>query len=634
MISWPRKSIFIGAVLFLCGLVVTPYVVTRVRAAQGGTGVGSVDGPAVPTSYYSQPVLQKAVDAAANTNGGVNLETISGGLGGSTEVDGKTLPNSIPDNIVTWIINSISGSNTQTLATNPDGTTRVVRVYTPGAVEGMSNLTAQLMYPRISSTEYVADVMQNIRRPFGEQPAYAQGIGYSSLQPVLELWKLFRNVAYLFFVVLFLIIGFLIMVRSKIGAKAAVTVQEALPKIVVSLVLVTFSYAIAGLMIDIMYLIIYMVIGVLQGVGGVEGNAFSFANLSRIAFTDNIFGNGFRLIGDGVIGNVAKTFTQVGLNALEPTLGSGIGTDLLGKAASLIITLVLVIALLVNLFRIFFSLLRAYVGVLLSVIFAPIQLMLGALPGQNAFEAWLRGLIGNLAVFPTLIILILLAYYFSSLPDSSLASAGPAIPQVASATEKHTLMAASTGFRGLQMGISATGTQALVVKALIVFALLSLMPKAAEMAQQIAQGKFNIDPGKAMGEFWKQGQIGQTVGMAGAATAAGLGLGAVGGAAVGGFNAVVRHQGRQAFNRDLRRGLAVGGGGGFLVGGGLPLANRALKTVGGIQRNIKSVSELSVGARDAATQGRAQSNLSAAQVTPTSTPTGGSPTAGIESSEN
>src|SRR5690606_25281628 len=87
------------------------------------------------------------------------------------------------------------------------------------------------------------------------------GLGFSSLDPILDTWKAFRNVAYLFYVIMFLVIGFMIMFRQKISSQAVVTAQQALPKIIISLIAVTFSYALAGLMIDAMYLIMYLIVG-------------------------------------------------------------------------------------------------------------------------------------------------------------------------------------------------------------------------------------------------------------------------------------------------------------------------------------------------------------------------------------
>ena len=51
------------------------------------------------------------------------------------------------------------------------------------------------------------------------------------------------------------------MFRQKVG-QTAITAQQTIPQIIMSLVLVTFSYAIAGFMIDLMYVLMVLIVGV------------------------------------------------------------------------------------------------------------------------------------------------------------------------------------------------------------------------------------------------------------------------------------------------------------------------------------------------------------------------------------
>ena len=83
--------------------------------------------------------------------------------------------------------------------------------------------------PPVQTGAYIADVLQNTGLA---QPAYAQGIGFSALTPVLRIWKAFRNIAYFFIIIFFIIAGFMIMFRKQIDHSTVVTLQMALPKIV------------------------------------------------------------------------------------------------------------------------------------------------------------------------------------------------------------------------------------------------------------------------------------------------------------------------------------------------------------------------------------------------------------------
>ena len=129
-----------------------------------------------------------------------------------------------------------------------------------GAVQSVGHAMAYVIsHPPASSGVYIADLLKN--SPVIPQ-AYAQGIGFSSLSPVLPIWKVFRDLSYSFFAMIFVVIGFMIMFRQKISGQAQATITSVLPNLVVTLIIITFSYAIAGLLIDLMYLVIYFIVGV------------------------------------------------------------------------------------------------------------------------------------------------------------------------------------------------------------------------------------------------------------------------------------------------------------------------------------------------------------------------------------
>jgi hypothetical protein len=227
------------------------------------------------------------------------------------------------------------------------------------------------------------------------EPAYAQGLGFSALSPVLGAWTTFRNLAYLCFVVIFLAIGFLIMFRQKVGGQTVVTAQQALPRMVISLVLVTFSYAIAGLLIDLMYLIMYLLITLFGYKTEVVG--YNFIELGVVMIRGGFSGSTFTAV---------KTFVETGLGETAQTIDPL--TQGIGIISGAIAMVVIAIAILIGLFRLFFELLKTYATIVISVVLAPISLMVGAIPGRNAFGPWLWNLIGNLAAFPAIVILLII----------------------------------------------------------------------------------------------------------------------------------------------------------------------------------------------------------------------------------
>src|SRR5258708_2550772 len=107
--------------------------------------------------------------------------------------------------------------------------------------------------------------VKNIGRKFNLIPqAKAQGFGYSGAlalggsgnNTIQKAWQAIRDLSYGIFVVIIIAFAFMIMFRVKISPQVVISVQSALPKIAVALILVTFSYAIAGFLIDIMYVCI------------------------------------------------------------------------------------------------------------------------------------------------------------------------------------------------------------------------------------------------------------------------------------------------------------------------------------------------------------------------------------------
>ncbi len=254
-----------------------------------------------------------------------------------------------------------------------------------GAIPALTGLIAEMYTIRPVSTKlYLADVMQSAKII---DSAQAQGIGFTALDPILAVWKTFRNLAYFFFVIIFIVIGFMIMFRHKISGQTVVTVEQAIPSVLVALLFVTFSYAIAGLLIDFMYLAMYLIIGLFEG--------------SREVMNYSIFQLGVDIIKQGAFeGGVSNSIQQIVRAAGLP--------GVFEFFTSITIKVILGIALLFAIFKLFFVLIKSYILIILNVAFAPLFLMLGAIPGKNTFNRWFTDLVGHLAAFPTVLLMLLI----------------------------------------------------------------------------------------------------------------------------------------------------------------------------------------------------------------------------------
>ncbi|MEK7165422.1 MAG: hypothetical protein AAB874_01270 [Patescibacteria group bacterium] len=294
-----------------------------------------------------------------------------------------------------------------------------------GSVLGFLGNSVASIYanPPASTHTYLADLGQ---RAGIVKPAYAQGIGFGGLTPILPVWRAFRNISYGFLILVLVMIGFMVLFRAKIDPRTVVSIQSALPRVVITLVLITFSYAIAGLLIDAMYLTILFMI---TAVGSALPSGYA-------SLTDVIS----YYTGGGVWALMSAMWSWEGVNALTSFIGgvplnliSGIAATLLvgvplaftplapfaipaGAAAgaaglavpNVLVALIVLIAVIFAMFRVFILLITAYIQIIFSIIFAPLQLMIGAIPNVDMFGTWVRGVIANLAVFPITIAMLLL----------------------------------------------------------------------------------------------------------------------------------------------------------------------------------------------------------------------------------
>lgn len=254
-----------------------------------------------------------------------------------------------------------------------------------------------LTSPPISSREYIADLGSSIGLPT-IQTANAQGVGYDFLKPVLELWKAFRNLAYTLYIIVFIVIGVMIMLRTKINAQTIITIQSAIPNLIITLILITFSYAIAGFFIDLMYFFIYFVVFLASNAGLITS-----PNTTVKTLTDgNIFQT--MMLGKGNI-------VSVGSDAVKSTVTNILGDNLAGISVGFlskpIAWIVLAVAVAAALFKTLLELMKSYINIILLTITAPLVILANAIPGSKSFSSWIRRLAANAAPFPVVAAMLL-----------------------------------------------------------------------------------------------------------------------------------------------------------------------------------------------------------------------------------
>lgn len=330
----------------------------------------------------------------------------------------------------------------------------------------MTNLiTIPFSNPPASGVMWAYEGLQNTG--FVPKTMAAEGVGFAAIKPFSNLWKIFRDLSYMLLVIILIAIGFMIMFRAKINPQTIISVENALPKIVISLILITFSFAIAGFLIDIMYMSIVLLISLL-GSNGNNYNVSQFQNNYIGASTtqlikdvtagqpwftqlgilpilsDSLLGILPPIVSVGIksivgliftvwIGNLVhislvKPFTtifnDIGIatvnigdlwEGLTGTLGALLAyfvLFLVGFTAvfTLLLNILLVGTLIFLVFRIFALLFASYLKLLLLVIVGPFLLIFEAIPGKNVFTWWLKSIFGCLVAFPVTIAVFIIGY--------------------------------------------------------------------------------------------------------------------------------------------------------------------------------------------------------------------------------
>lgn len=330
--------------------------------------------------------------------------------------------------------------------------------YAPNIDGGLLGLGAAGILMTFNNPVHTSDYFKYLSQNFGlaktAHAASSTGIGFDQLSPITNLWIAFRNIAYLLFVILFIVIGFAVMLRAKIDPRTVMTIENQIPKLIVALILITFSFAIAGFVIDFMWVGIYLVINLFGNLDpvlqkqiaglttNVKDNPFNWVNnlnAGPLGFlgiaqqaagavkditgviTYNIFQNaGFLKIFVTTIFGLpillsctVKSLFNVSISlpfGLAFQTGQDFGACLDAGFATLIsgiigavAFIIFAIAMLVAIAKLWWSLIKSYTLFLIFVIFAPLIIMSGVIPGwtKTNFEWWLRHVLAYAIVFPT-----------------------------------------------------------------------------------------------------------------------------------------------------------------------------------------------------------------------------------------
>lgn len=280
-----------------------------------------------------------------------------------------------------------------------------------------SSVKSQILAERpLSGISYVRGLVNKLNpvTSVSAQVDTSRGFGGSALYSIVFLWKATRNVAFFLFVLVTIVFAFMIMFRVKLSPQVVITVQSALPKIITTLILVTFSYAIAGFMVDLIYVIMALFATLVAGPMSDPNGMGTFATSAVLKFVDgsvfnNIFGGGALTLLVYFVIYIILYVIAAALAIISSTLSFDLSSIIM-SVLLLIFVVAIILICIWYIIKVTFVLFKTLAEVYAMVIIGPLQITLGALFPQAGFGAWLKKLFSKLMVFPLTGVFIFLAY--------------------------------------------------------------------------------------------------------------------------------------------------------------------------------------------------------------------------------
>lgn len=341
----------------------------------------------------------------------------------------------------------------------------------------------------VSFLTYITKV-KNKLNPVKEVKAQ-EGFGYSAASSIQGLWQISRDLSYFLLVIVVVAFAFMIMFRVKISPQAVISVQSALPKIITTLVLITFSYAIAGFLIDLMY----VVIGIISFLFAGKISDFPASDLFKaLTIERSIFS---LMVSYFFTFGVASLYSFISGNAV---IMPGIMIVL-----AIIVIIVALIVLFFTFFKILWLLIKNYALIVLNIASAPFQILVGVLSSNGGFGSWLKNMVALLSVYPVVGLMFLLSFLFLRGVFDSVTLFGidlNSIPGFNWLLTKWMPFNIKGGFLGenpWNAPLTAGEKAVAIIYLFVSFAIITLIPKIADIIKSMIEGK-PFAYGTAIGE--------------------------------------------------------------------------------------------------------------------------------------
>ncbi len=291
-----------------------------------------------------------------------------------------------------------------------------------------------------------------------QSPTYFPGQGYNLLNPIKPLWRSATNMVYIFYILIVIGIAFLIVFRSSIDGQNTVNLFNAIPSLIISLILVYFSYPLSAAFIDLITVGSGVTYGVLIGSQeNIKCNNLTIENTpgaylhcenykiypapsvsdlrqdrgealdastdlqindSPVSIWNAFYTAGINVSTDGADSLLPRDFP--GSEVIRKLL-SGFFDD--GSPAAFLLGLIFTFAAFSASVRLFLALLKEYVILMVAPIGAPFIFLFSAIPGQTTnlissyFKRLLVASVTFIAVYAILLIVIIISRQPNQIAD-------------------------------------------------------------------------------------------------------------------------------------------------------------------------------------------------------------------------
>lgn len=212
--------------------------------------------------------------------------------------------------------------------------------------------------PPVSLALYWNDSIKNV--PFAGK-AMAATVNYNQmlLPDILDVWKVTRNLALALIAIILMITGIMISLRKKINQQVVVNFQYAIPKLVICVGLIFFSYPIGAVITSLAWTLYF--------------SGFALAKSLGLYFnTESLIGGlgGTSISFGGVVSLIIAAMSASGAISAAPFVGLVLA----------VISVIMVIMFVWAILKAFI----VYLKMIFSIITAPLEFAIAAIPGSDS----------------------------------------------------------------------------------------------------------------------------------------------------------------------------------------------------------------------------------------------------------